>query len=160
MSVLHQAREGHQKLSNHSSHQVDTEGLALHTGLNDIVDLSGVSLEFYSLSGVSLNDSRENNFLHVLDTSLLTEGITSVLTGSLGLGILLLLKGTLSLSLCLLVNLVDNSLLMLKGASVKTNLQSFSDAFHLLVLGVDVQPGLGVELGDEVGSNSCFLSRT
>ena len=160
LSVLRQAGESHQKFSNHSSHQVNTEGLAFHSRLNDIIDLSSASLEFHSLARVGLNDSGEDNFLHVLDTSLFTKSITSVLASSFGLCVFFLLKGTLSLSFGLLVNLVDNSLLMLKGGSVKTNLQSFSDSIILFVFWVDIQPGLSVQLRDEMRSKSCFFGRT
>ena len=74
----------------------------------------------------------------------------SVLASSLGLGILLLLEGALPLGLSLLVNLVDNSLLMLKGRGVETNLKGAGNALDLLVPRVDVQPGLSVQLGDKV----------
>jgi len=144
VGVLHEAGEGQQQLSNHSSHNVDTQGLGFHTRLDDIVDLGGGSCEFDGLSGVGLNNSSQDNFLHVLNASLFSESIASVLTSSLGLSILLLLEGTLSLSLSLLVNLVNNGLFVLESRGVKTDLEGLRNAFVLLVLGVDVQPGLGV----------------
>lgn len=144
MGVLHQAGEGQQQLSNHSSHNVDTKGLGFHSRLNDIVDLGGGSCEFDSLSGVSLDNSSQDDLLHVMNAVLFSESIASVFTSSLGLSILLLLEGTLSLSLSLLVNLVNNGLFVLKSGGVKTHLQSLRNAFVLLVLGVDVQPRLGV----------------
>jgi len=161
MHVLHHARESNEQFSDHSSDQMNTEGLVFHVGFKHVINASASlssRLEFDSLVGVGLHNTGQDDLLNLSNSHLLTESIASLTTSLLSLSFFLFTENTLTLCFSLSVDLVENSLLVTESLGLQAGGESLTNAGFLLLFGIDVEPGLGVQLGDEVGPEGKVLS--
>ena len=140
---------------------MNTEGLVFHVGLKHVINASASlssRLEFDSLVGVGLHNTGQDDLLNLSNSDLLTESIASLTTSLLSLGFFLFTENTLTLCFSLSVDLVENSLLVTESLGLQAGGESLTNAGFLLLFGIDVEPGLGVQLGDEVGPEGKVLS--
>jgi len=140
---------------------MNTEGLVFHVGFKHVIN-AGTSLssrlEFDSLFVVGLHNTGQDNLLNLSNSDLLTESIASLPTSLLSLGFFLFTENTLTLCFSLSIDLVENSLLVAESLGLQAGGESLTNAGFLLLFGIDVEPGLGVQLGDEVGPEGKVLS--
>lgn len=100
--------------------------------------------------GVGLYAARQDDLLDLSDPDLLTESVATLLSGLLGFSLFLFTQDTLTLCLGLSVDLVEDGLLVAESLGLETGHERLTNGCCLLRFGIDVHPGLCVQLGDEV----------
>lgn len=162
MHVLHHAAESNEQFTDHTSDQVDTEGLVFHVGFKHVIDAGATlssRLELDRLVGVGLHTPRQDDLLNLSDPDLLTQSVASLTPGLLCLSFFLFTENTLTFCFGLSVDLVEDGLLVAESLGLETGDEALTNGGFLLLFGIDIGPGLSVQLWDEVRPEGEVLRR-